>query len=77
LLSQYGPAVSVRESMERFTGGTMASVGEKARGMGYDIPETWPAEMYAAMFERLKEGVELIPGVIELLDRLDSSSRRV
>lgn len=72
-LSQYGPAISARESMARFVGGTMADVARRAKADGYNIPECWTEEIYGAMFDRLRQGIELIPGVVDVLDRLDAS----
>lgn len=71
-LSRYGPAITPAECMDRFVGGTMASVGEKAQAEGYDLPATWVDDLYAAMFAQLRKGVELLPGIVDVLDRLDS-----
>jgi len=72
-LSQYGPRISAQESMDRFVGGTMADVAKRAKADGYDIPECWTEEIYGAMFDRLRQGIELVPGVVDVLDRLDQA----
>ncbi len=70
-LSRYGPALTPAQCLEVFVGGTMKSVGEDARASGYDLPEGWLDEIYAEMFARLREGVEVLPGIVDVLDTLD------
>lgn len=72
-LSLCGPRLTGPESAERFVGGTMASVAERATAAGYKLTPNWIDDMYAAMFARLEEGVELVPGIVELLDQLDDA----
>lgn len=72
-LSRHGPPLTSEECLARFVGGTMASVGEKARTEGYDLHDTWVDELYAEMFERLRKGVDTIPGVLDVLDQLDEA----
>jgi len=72
-LSNYGPTLSQQECIDNFVGGTMAGLADKARGLGYDLPDDWLDEIYAAMFERLAEGVPVIEGVVDVLDALDRS----
>lgn len=72
-LSRHGPSLTTEECLARFVGGTMASVGEKARSEGYDLYDTWVDELYAEMFERLRQGVDTVPGVLDVLDQLDEA----
>ena len=68
-----GLVLSEREVIENFVGGTMAGVGDKARAMGVEIPGGWVDLIYAQMYARLAEGVPLIDGVEDLMDRLDAA----
>ena len=69
-LAGYGLNVSLEDSHKMFVGGTMASVMSKSRAMGADLPETWIDDVYAEMYARLEQGVDLVPGIPNLLDRL-------
>lgn len=60
--------------MERlFLGGTVEKVGLRAAGMGADIPPGWAADFYERLYARLAEGTPLIPGILDVLDRLDTA----
>ncbi|MQQ10363.1 HAD-IA family hydrolase [Epibacterium sp. SM1979] len=69
-LKRYGLSMTVEQSMDHFVGGTMASVMSKSRAMGADLPDTWIDEVYAEMYARLEQGVNLVPGIPNLLERL-------
>lgn len=56
-----------------FVGGTMASVGEKARDMGADIPDGWREQIYEKIYAQLRRGTPPVDGVEALLDRLDKA----
>lgn len=71
-IARYGVTVSFEYAMEHFVGGTMQGVFDKARALGADLPDDWIPEIYAQIFDRLREGVDAIPGVIDVLDRLDA-----
>jgi len=49
----------------------MVDVGRQARTAGYGLPDDWIDEIYAEMFARLAEGVDLLPGIVDVLDHLD------
>lgn len=70
-LRPYGLDLSPEEAASRFVGGTMAQTAERVRALGHDLPEDWVDGIYAAMFERLRQGTPLIEGVVEVFDRLD------
>ncbi|MEJ6391055.1 HAD family hydrolase [Gymnodinialimonas ulvae] len=72
-IARYGVTVSIEYAMEHFVGGTMQGVFDKARALGADLPDDWIPEIYAQIFDRLREGVDAIPGVIDVLDRLDAA----
>lgn len=72
-LTARGLTLSLPEMERLFLGGTIALVGEKARALGADIPESWTADFYDALYTRLAEGTPLIPGIETVLDALDSA----
>lgn len=57
----------------QFIGGTIPGVFEKARGMGIELPEGWPADFYDRLYAKLAEGTELVAGIATVLDRLDAA----
>ncbi len=73
-LGRHGLNVTEEDCLTLFLGGTMAGVAEKARSLGANLPETWVADIYAEMYARLREGVDPIPGIPALLDRLDAAA---
>lgn len=56
-----------------FVGGTMASVAERARDLGADLPPDWPQRFYDRLYPRLALGTPLIPGIESVLDALDAA----
>ena len=72
-LSGRGLHMSRDDILREFIGGTMQSVGERAAGMGADIPEGWVESIYERMYARLALGAPKIEGVESALDRLDAA----
>ncbi len=72
-LAQRGLDLTLDECMAAFVGGTMKGVGEKAATMGADMPDDWLAEIYPKIYDALAQKVELIPGIIGVLDALDGA----
>lgn len=72
-LAHYGLDMSVEDATRRFIGGTMRGVAEKARALGAALPEDWVNQFYARLYERLAEGTGLIPGIVDIFDRLDAA----
>lgn len=72
-LSRYGLDLSPHQVGQLFLGGTIKGAGDVARSMGADLPDTWVDEMYAEMFETLRGGVDVFPGVFDLLDQLEAA----
>jgi len=70
-LTRHGLPMTVEDSVRLFVGGTMAGVGETARKMGADLSDTWLDDIYAEIYETLRQGVDVIPGIPALLDLLD------
>ncbi|AHM03805.1 Putative phosphatase YieH [Roseibacterium elongatum DSM 19469] len=72
-LARHGLTLTLDQAMGLFVGGTMAGVGAKARDLGADLPDDWVDRIYAETYARLREGVDPIPGISALLDRLDAA----
>lgn len=71
--ARHGLEVSERELEEQFLGGTIWSVGERARAMGARLPGTWVDETYAEIYAALRRGTPAMPGIHALLDSLDAA----
>ncbi|WP_353312016.1 HAD family phosphatase [Shimia sp. NS0008-38b] len=56
-----------------FVGGTIAGVAQQAAKMGANLEPDWVDVLYAEMFEALAKQVTPIPGVHDMLDRLDAA----
>lgn len=52
---------------------TMAGVADRARLLGAALPQDWVARFYDRLYARLAEGTPLIPGILQVLDRLDAA----
>ncbi len=71
--TRFGLSVTAAAVAERFSGGTIHDVAIRARALGADLPDGWAADFYERLFVRLAEGVPVIPGVEDVLDRLDAA----
>ena len=72
-LTRAGLPIGHDEVEEYFVGRTLANIGDMARERGAEIDDTWVDRTYDALYERLSQGVELMPGVVDLLDRLEAA----
>lgn len=70
-LARHGLGLTLQRSMELFVGSTMAGVMQKATAMGADLHAGWIDEIYSETYAALKAGVDLMPGVADLLAQLD------
>ncbi len=71
-LTAHGLPVAPQEVHQLFAGGTMQGVMETSRAKGADLPDDWLDDIYAQVFAKLREGVPVVPGVIDLLDLLET-----
>lgn len=71
-LGRYGLNLTLEDSVGFFLGGTMTGVRDKARALGAKLPEDWVDEVYAETYHRLRQGVDLVQGIPELLTALDA-----
>ncbi|WP_434289486.1 HAD family hydrolase [Celeribacter sp. SCSIO 80788] len=69
----FGLNVSLHDLETQYVGGTMARVGERARAAGADLPENWVEDVYPRVFDMLRAGVPLIPGIEAAFDALDAA----
>ncbi|WP_195820827.1 HAD family hydrolase [Roseobacter sp. MH60115] len=72
-LARHGLEISLERIVDLFVGGTMAGVMSTAREMGAQLPDGWLDSIYSEMFEALEAGVDLVPGVVGVLDALDAA----
>ena len=72
-MAAHGLHLSHHELETNLIGLTMKNVRAKAISLGADLPEDWVDRFYAKLYARLAEGVALIPGILDLLDRLDAA----
>ena len=72
-LGRYGLPLSVDDVDRLFVGGTMRGVGEAARHLGADLPDSWLEDIYTEMHARLAKGTPMIEGVIDVLEALDAA----
>jgi HAD superfamily hydrolase (TIGR01509 family) len=76
-LRGYGLDISGKEAQSRFVGGTMAGVAERIRDNGIALPDTWVDEIYAAIYQRLRQGVEKIEGIEPALTALTEAGIQI
>ena len=55
-----------------YIGGTMADVARRAKDAGARLPPDWVDAFYIRLYAQLATGTPLIPGILEVLDRLDA-----
>ena len=67
----FGLHITLDDLETNFIGGTMADVEAKARLRGADLPPTWRDDFYEVLYAHLAQGVELVPGILGVLDQLD------
>ncbi|KUP93722.1 HAD family hydrolase [Tritonibacter horizontis] len=70
-LSSRGLALTTEVSMTTFAGLAMPEVATRARAMGATLPQNWIAEVYDTAYATLRRGVPLVPGVMDVIARLD------
>ena len=71
-LQARGLKMSEQDCLEAFMGKSIEDVIATARALGADLPTCWRQLLYEKVHARLNEGVDLIPGVRELIDRLNA-----
>ena len=72
-LEKYGLRLTLEELEAGYIGGTVETVAAKARANGAQLPEDWVSDFYDRMYAMLRASVPLIPGILGVLDALDSA----
>ncbi|KGJ04264.1 haloacid dehalogenase superfamily, subfamily IA, variant 3 with third motif having DD or ED [Paracoccus halophilus] len=72
-LAERGLPLSEAQLAEGFIGHVMPDIATKARGLGADLPADWAERFYERLYAHLAQGVELIPGILQVLDRLEAA----
>lgn len=72
-LARHGLDLKLDQIVDLFVGGTILGVMKTSRDMGADLPDDWVERVYSEIFDVLEQEVELIPGVIGVLDALDAA----
>lgn len=70
-LARHGLHLTLERSLELFVGGTMPGVMQRAIALGADLHVDWVDEIYREIYAALETGVALMPGVADLLARLE------
>jgi HAD superfamily hydrolase (TIGR01509 family) len=69
--AHYGLDLPITQINSLFVGGTMTGAMHQARALGAALPDHWLKEIYTEIYSVLEQSVELVPGVIGVLDELD------
>jgi len=69
-LVRHGLIKSPAECEDLFVGGSMRGVQSYVRSLGIDLPGDWIDEIYAETYSALKNGVDIVSGVPDVLDIL-------
>lgn len=72
-LTRHGLTIAPHEIHSLFAGGTLKGVGEGAVQRGARLPPDWLEDAYAEVYAALRAGVDVVPGVIDLIDALDAA----
>ena len=72
-LTRHGLPLQPGEVHALFGGGTLKAVGEEAVRRGARLPGDWLACAYEELYAGLRAGVPVIPGVTDLIDRLEDA----
>ena len=72
-LARHGLPLTRQQLETDYIGGTIETVAQRARAAGAVLPEDWVARFHDRMYAMLAEGTALVPGVLEVFDRLDAA----
>ncbi|MEO9460655.1 MAG: HAD family phosphatase [Lentilitoribacter sp.] len=68
--ARYGLHMSPIEVRDVLGAGKMSEIGEAAKKLGAHLPEHWLDEIYTEIFDRLRQGVELIPHIKDVVGKV-------
>jgi HAD superfamily hydrolase (TIGR01509 family) len=72
-LAAHGLALTRHQLEADFIGGTIETVAQRATAAGARLPKEWVADFYTRMNAMLARGVPLVPGILDVLNRLDAA----
>ncbi|MEZ5798268.1 MAG: HAD family phosphatase [Paracoccaceae bacterium] len=72
-LARHGLSLTRHQLESDYIGGTIESVATRARAAGATLPADWVADLYVRMYDMLAQGTPLIPGIVQVFDRLDAA----
>lgn len=72
-LAQNGLLMVAEALHHTFLGMTLQGLHQRANAMGATLPADWCDDFYARLYERLKLGTPLVPGILGVLDALDAA----
>ncbi|MEP3196931.1 MAG: HAD family phosphatase [Lentilitoribacter sp.] len=72
--ARYGLHMSPIEVRDVLGAGKMSEIGEAAKKLGAQLPEHWLDEIYTEIFDRLRQGVELIPHVKDVVGKVATAN---
>lgn len=71
-LSKAGLPLSGDEALERYRGGKLTRIKLRVEeDLGIDLGEHWVDDIYQRQFDAFRRELQLIPGIVEVLDALD------
>ena len=73
-LSAHGLPMTPTDCLELFVGGTMSNVKTVAEQKGARLGSEWVDQVYDEVYAELRKGVEIIDGIVDLLDQLDGEN---
>lgn len=72
-LAFHGLPLTLHQLESDYIGGTIETVGERARAAGATLPPDWVADFYVRMYAMLAKGTPLISGIEQVFDALDAA----
>lgn len=70
-LARHGLSLTTDQLSDMFLGGTMMGVEARAKELGAMLPSFWLEDTYEEVFGALKQDVEPVAGIVDVLDALD------
>lgn len=69
-LTAHGLPMTTEECIATFVGGTIASVADRARAQGANLPDDWVPRFYDRMCQALGREVQAIPDVADAVEQV-------
>ena len=73
-ISELGLPMSQKEALSRFLGGKLSRLRLNLEAeMGIELGDEWVDAIYEKQFKAFREELEIIPGIVEVLDALEAA----